>query len=88
MRDAKRYGVVDFDHNFKAISLQEKPSNPTSNYAVPGLYFYDNNVIEIAKGISPSKRGELLLQIQEPASTSRPTVALAIRQKRKQNLKR
>ena len=58
VNDPKRYGVVDFDHNFKAISLQEKPSNPTSNYAVPGLYFYDNNVVDIAKTIKPSSRGE------------------------------
>ena len=59
VRDPERYGVVEFDQNRRAISIEEKPSQPRSNYAIPGIYFYDNSVVKYAEGLKPSPRGEI-----------------------------
>jgi glucose-1-phosphate thymidylyltransferase len=76
--DPERYGVVDFDANKKAISIEEKPLKPKSNYAVPGLYFYDNDVIAIAKALKPSHRGEYEITDVNREYLSRGTLKVGI----------
>ncbi len=78
VQDPQRYGVVDFDESGKVISIEEKPINPKSNYAVPGIYFYDNEVVNIAKNIKPSNRGELEITDVNKAYLKRGKLSVSI----------
>ncbi|WP_417619356.1 glucose-1-phosphate thymidylyltransferase RfbA [Oceanihabitans sediminis] len=78
VHDPKRYGVVEFDKEGHAISIEEKPENPKSNYAVPGIYFYDNSVVQIAKNIQPSNRGELEITDVNKAYLSQGKLSVSI----------
>ena len=78
VNDAERYGVVEFNQEGKAISIEEKPEHPKSNYAVPGIYFYDNTVVEIAKNIKPSHRGELEITDINKAYLKRDKLSVSI----------
>lgn len=78
VQEPSRYGVVEFDTQNKAISIEEKPKNPKSNFAVPGIYFYDNSVVEIAKSIQPSQRGELEITDVNKAYLSKGKLSVQI----------
>ena len=78
VNDPERYGVVEFDEHNKAISIEEKPLKPKSNYAVPGIYFYDNSVVAIAKSIQPSTRGELEITDVNQAYLNRGELSVRI----------
>ena len=82
VNDPERYGVVEFDEHNKAISIEEKPLKPKSNYAVPGIYFYDNSVVAIAKSIQPSKRGELEITDVNRAYLNRGALSVRILRQR------
>jgi len=78
VNDPERYGVIEFDQNGNAISIEEKPEKPKSNYAVPGIYFYDNDVVSIAKNIKPSNRGELEITDVNKAYLKRKKLSVSI----------